>query len=325
MADLKVLIEKFKPEAINFEKYVPYMYLDNFGYLTIGIGHLISKLNGHNVQALVDSLSNQPAEKLIPMSDIISDTDLNILLQRDGTIKTALDEVQKLQFSILKVSQEKDVISNMSSAENIPPTKFAETVKKAFLEMLKQSIKLKAMLKKNPQFRGYVHSSFFNTTRHLGPNNLIISDTTINNLFIQDTTKKINELESKFSIAFYQSTLSRMQIVNKSGTSTFPDWYRKNFGKEPIYGSWKGYDDFPEPVQLALLDMAYNLGAQGLITKFPYFCQLVREEKWTEVLKPDYMGKPSYYRSGQAFELRNKQVGEKIQSVVNPLKGPGVP
>lgn len=36
-----------------------------------------------------------------------------------------------------------------------------------------------------------------------------------------------------------------------------------------VRSSFRGYDNYPAPAQDALLDMAFNLGVTGLVTKFP--------------------------------------------------------
>ncbi len=41
-----------------------------------------------------------------------------------------------------------------------------------------------------------------------------------------------------------------------------------------------GFDQFPEPAQEALLDMAFNLGAKGLVDKFPHLIAAVNARDW---------------------------------------------
>jgi GH24 family phage-related lysozyme (muramidase) len=41
-----------------------------------------------------------------------------------------------------------------------------------------------------------------------------------------------------------------------------------------------GFDQFPEPAQEALLDMAFQLGAKGLIDKFPHLVASVKAHEW---------------------------------------------
>ena len=41
-----------------------------------------------------------------------------------------------------------------------------------------------------------------------------------------------------------------------------------------------GYDSYPEPAQDALLDMAFNLGVGGLVTKFPKLKAAAEAQNW---------------------------------------------
>ena len=45
------------------------------------------------------------------------------------------------------------------------------------------------------------------------------------------------------------------------------------------------YERMPEDVRLALLDMAFNLGLNGLVTKFPKFCGAIRRSDWRTAAK----------------------------------------
>jgi GH24 family phage-related lysozyme (muramidase) len=47
-----------------------------------------------------------------------------------------------------------------------------------------------------------------------------------------------------------------------------------------LIGAFPDFDSYPEEVCAALFDMAFNLGLQGLLTKFPHFCQAVRNQDW---------------------------------------------
>lgn len=42
-----------------------------------------------------------------------------------------------------------------------------------------------------------------------------------------------------------------------------------------------GYPTYPEPVKVALLDMAYNLGPAGLLTGYPKMLKALRSGNWT--------------------------------------------
>ena len=41
-----------------------------------------------------------------------------------------------------------------------------------------------------------------------------------------------------------------------------------------------GYDSYPDRARLGLIDMAFNLGNHGLVTKFPSFTAAARERNW---------------------------------------------
>ena len=43
-----------------------------------------------------------------------------------------------------------------------------------------------------------------------------------------------------------------------------------------------GYDGFPDPAKMALLDMAYNLGPEGLLTGFPKLIQAAETGNWKQ-------------------------------------------
>jgi GH24 family phage-related lysozyme (muramidase) len=42
------------------------------------------------------------------------------------------------------------------------------------------------------------------------------------------------------------------------------------------------FDAFPEPAQIAILDLMYNLGAAGLRTKWPTFTKAVKDRRWKD-------------------------------------------
>ena len=44
-----------------------------------------------------------------------------------------------------------------------------------------------------------------------------------------------------------------------------------------VFPEWNTY---PEPVQVALVDMAFNLGVPGLVKKFPSFVAAVKSRDW---------------------------------------------
>jgi GH24 family phage-related lysozyme (muramidase) len=65
------------------------------------------------------------------------------------------------------------------------------------------------------------------------------------------------------------------------------------------------FDQLPAPVAHALLDMAFNLGLNGLIQKFPKFCAAIRTG--------DYSAAARESRRPQVGELRNQRVREWLE------------
>jgi GH24 family phage-related lysozyme (muramidase) len=50
--------------------------------------------------------------------------------------------------------------------------------------------------------------------------------------------------------------------------------------QQELRGSYSDYDSYPSSVQLALLDMAFNLGTGGLKNKWPKLNKAIDEENW---------------------------------------------
>ena len=49
---------------------------------------------------------------------------------------------------------------------------------------------------------------------------------------------------------------------------------------QELRDSYPHYDDYPDPVQLAMLDMAFNLGTRGLTNKWPKLNKAIATEDW---------------------------------------------
>jgi GH24 family phage-related lysozyme (muramidase) len=47
-----------------------------------------------------------------------------------------------------------------------------------------------------------------------------------------------------------------------------------------LVGAFPDFDSYPDQACAALFDMAFNLGLEGLLTKFPHFTQAVRNQDW---------------------------------------------
>jgi GH24 family phage-related lysozyme (muramidase) len=52
------------------------------------------------------------------------------------------------------------------------------------------------------------------------------------------------------------------------------------------------FDTYPMTVQFALLDMAFNLGTNGLVTKFPTFKKAIEAEDWEKAAKESQRSAP---------------------------------
>lgn len=60
------------------------------------------------------------------------------------------------------------------------------------------------------------------------------------------------------------------------------------------------FETYPEEAQMALVDMAYNLGVQGIVTNFLSFTRAVRNRNWT--------GAANQSNRYQLFDERNQFV-----------------
>ncbi len=62
------------------------------------------------------------------------------------------------------------------------------------------------------------------------------------------------------------------------------------------------FDDFPQPAQLALLDLTYNAGVAGIHNKWEKLPPLIKEQNWKKIVEDK-----QYSRSQVSFE-RNEVV-----------------
>lgn len=63
------------------------------------------------------------------------------------------------------------------------------------------------------------------------------------------------------------------------------------------------FGNYPQSVQIALWDMAYNLGVNGLRSDFPNFCQAVRDEDWERAAAESHRSQPGEGRNDFVFNL----------------------
>ena len=66
------------------------------------------------------------------------------------------------------------------------------------------------------------------------------------------------------------------------------------------------FDTYPITVQFALTDMAFNLGTNGLVTKFPLFTKAIKERDWLKASQQS--NRP------QVNEQRNKLVRDWLEA-----------
>ena len=72
--------------------------------------------------------------------------------------------------------------------------------------------------------------------------------------------------------------------------------------KSRLRKDFEGFDSFPVEAQLGLIDMAFNLGNHGLISKFPTFTRAARTRDWKLCAKE--------CKRKQVQKARNREVEE---------------
>lgn len=64
-----------------------------------------------------------------------------------------------------------------------------------------------------------------------------------------------------------------------------------------------GYGQFPSPVRIALQDMAYNVGAKGLVKKFPRLMSAVQLRDWATAAQESHRSDPDEERNNYVRDL----------------------
>ncbi len=81
-----------------------------------------------------------------------------------------------------------------------------------------------------------------------------------------------------------------------------------------------GYDGFPDQAKMALLDMAYNLGSEGLLKNFPRLIQAAQAGDWKQAAAQSFRHGPGASRNQwtQAMFLGNvlPQIQSKAEGAV---------
>ena len=72
-----------------------------------------------------------------------------------------------------------------------------------------------------------------------------------------------------------------------------------------------GFDDYPDRAKLGLIDMAFNLGNHGLVTKFPTFTAAARAHDWAVCAEQ--------CRRRGISATRNEEVKKLFEEADNPI------
>ena len=70
-----------------------------------------------------------------------------------------------------------------------------------------------------------------------------------------------------------------------------------------LAGKFPGFRDFPENARLAVLDMAFNLGVEGLVKKFPNCTAAIRRQDWRTAAAECHRKKISAERNNETRVL----------------------
>jgi len=99
----------------------------------------------------------------------------------------------------------------------------------------------------------------------------------------KDEIKAEFEKVSKLTKGLKASAYKKDTTLDLSATTidTLLDNRIETFKKE-LKLKFPSFDTYPMTVQFALLDMAFNLGSNGLVTKFPSFKKAIEAKDWTK-------------------------------------------
>lgn len=96
-------------------------------------------------------------------------------------------------------------------------------------------------------------------------------------------------------------------ILNDDAIDALLDKRLSRF-KSRLRKDFEGFDSFPLDAQLGLIDMAFNLGNHGLVTKFPSFTKAARQQDWHKCAEE--------CRRRQVQDARNKEVKDLFLACV---------
>lgn len=87
----------------------------------------------------------------------------------------------------------------------------------------------------------------------------------------------------------------------------------ENFKRE-LRSKFAGFDDLPITAQFAVLDMAFNLGSHGVVSKFPKFTKAVQSKDWLTAAKESHRA--------QVGASRNAQVKRWLEAAASGAANP---
>jgi GH24 family phage-related lysozyme (muramidase) len=83
--------------------------------------------------------------------------------------------------------------------------------------------------------------------------------------------------------------------------------------EQNLKGIFTDYDSFPAPAQLALMDMVFNLGTHGLVSKFPALVEAAKKRDWSQAAAECHRKKP-------IPERRNSRTAELFSEAADDEK-----
>jgi len=131
---------------------------------------------------------------------------------------------------------------------------------------------------------------------------------------VRDTDERASaaEIRSEFSVidamtgdadhaADFYKPYTRLYLAQDTIDDLVQDYVRDNF--ESVLALFPGFGNFPKSAQIALWDMVYNLGVDGLRTKFPNLCQAVQDGNWAVAASESHRTTISERRNQNVFNL----------------------
>jgi GH24 family phage-related lysozyme (muramidase) len=88
-----------------------------------------------------------------------------------------------------------------------------------------------------------------------------------------------------------------------------------------LRGRVKGFEGMPDGVKMALLDMAYNLGVDGLVKGYPKMMRAVEVGDWAQAAGASFRHGPGAARNAWTREMLAQGVVGTIQAEIAAVEG----